>query len=79
MDLAELLKHAVESGASDLHLTAARPPMVRLNGRLLPSGFPDELAHGRTGRGQVKVRSAGFDGMFEKFCKIHSCSCWLGV
>src|SRR5512136_1637304 len=43
MDLADLLKHAVEYGASHLHLTASRPPMIRVNGKLVPSGFPDEL------------------------------------
>ena len=34
MDIAELLKHAVQYGASDLHLTASRPAMVRINGQL---------------------------------------------
>src|SRR4029434_1707353 len=43
MDLADLLKHAVEHGASDLHLTAMRPPMVRISGKLVPSGFDTEL------------------------------------
>jgi twitching motility protein PilT len=43
MDLADLLKHAVENGASDLHLTASRPAMVRINGQLIPSGYPDDL------------------------------------
>ncbi|HWI57832.1 MAG TPA: type IV pili twitching motility protein PilT, partial [Bacillota bacterium] len=43
MDLAEFLKHAVEYSASDLHLTASRPPMVRIGGQLIPSGFKEEL------------------------------------
>src|SRR5215470_17751063 len=43
MDLADLLKYAVEQGASDLHLTAMRPPMFRLSGRLVPGGFDTEL------------------------------------
>ncbi|MFN0068692.1 MAG: type IV pilus twitching motility protein PilT [Limisphaerales bacterium] len=43
MDMAELLAYAVQYGASDLHLTAGRPPMVRINGRLIPSGFEQEL------------------------------------
>jgi twitching motility protein PilT len=47
MDLAELLKYAVEYGASDLHLTIGRPPMVRISGQLIASGYdtvlgPDE-------------------------------------
>ena len=43
MDLADLLKHAVEYGASDLHLTASRPAMVRISGKLVASGFENEL------------------------------------
>jgi twitching motility protein PilT len=43
MDLAELLQYAVEYKASDLHLTVGRPPMVRINGRLIPSGYETEL------------------------------------
>jgi len=43
MDLNELLKYAVEYGASDLHLTVGRPPMVRINGRLAVSGFEEVL------------------------------------
>jgi twitching motility protein PilT len=43
MNLAELLKYAVEYGASDLHLTVGRPPMVRINGRLVPSGYDEVL------------------------------------
>ena len=36
--LEELLKYAVEFKASDLHLTVGRPPMVRIQGRLVASG-----------------------------------------
>ncbi len=43
MDLAELLQYAVQYGASDLHLTVGRPPMVRISGRLIPSGYETEL------------------------------------
>ena len=48
MDLAELLKYAVEYRASDLHLTVGRPPMVRLSGALLPRGFETELGPDET-------------------------------
>src|SRR5688572_1744268 len=44
MDLAELLQYAVEYKASDLHLTTGRPPMVRISGRLIPSGYETVLA-----------------------------------
>ncbi len=43
MDIAELLQYAVEYGASDLHLTVGRPPMVRISGRLIPSGYETPL------------------------------------
>lgn len=43
MDLAELLRYAVEYRASDLHLTVGRPPMVRISGRLIPSGYETEI------------------------------------
>jgi twitching motility protein PilT len=36
-----LLEHVVEIGASDLHITAGSPPMVRVHGALVPlEGFP---------------------------------------
>ena len=46
-DIAELLQYAVQYNSSDLHITVGRPPMVRINGRLIPSGYetvltPDE-------------------------------------
>jgi len=48
MDLAELLKYSVEYGASDLHLTVGRPPMVRITGRLIPSGYETTLSADET-------------------------------
>ena len=38
--LHQLLKQMVEMGASDLHLTTQSPPMVRLDGRLIPLPYP---------------------------------------
>jgi len=38
--LAELLKTAVQSGASDLHLTIGVPPMIRIDGKLRPIEHP---------------------------------------
>jgi len=34
MDIDELLRYAVKYGASDLHITASNPPILRVNGRL---------------------------------------------
>jgi twitching motility protein PilT len=36
MDLTELLKFVTKKEASDLHLTPGRPPLLRINGRLVP-------------------------------------------
>ncbi len=36
----ELLKVVVENGASDLHLTAGAPPMLRIDGKLVPVRHP---------------------------------------
>lgn len=38
MDLFELLKLAVQRQASDLHLTANSPPLLRIDGELIPVG-----------------------------------------
>src|SRR5262249_60635849 len=38
MDIKELLKVMVESEASDLYLTVARPPMYRIEGKIQPIG-----------------------------------------
>ncbi len=41
MDLGAVLRHAVESGASDLHLKVGQPPVLRYDGELEPtSEFP---------------------------------------
>ena len=36
MDINDLLRRAVDEGASDLHLKVAAPPVFRINGRILP-------------------------------------------
>jgi len=50
MYINELLKLAVEKGASDLHMKVRRPPMLRINGELfaqqdLPELTPEDIAH----------------------------------
>ncbi len=37
MDINDLLKLAIEHGASDLHLKAGCQPMLRLHGHLIPA------------------------------------------
>jgi twitching motility protein PilT len=76
MDLAELLKHAVEHGASDLHLTASRPPMVRLNGQLIPSGFDTELGPDDT---KALIYSILTDDQKAKFEEEHELDFSIGI
>jgi twitching motility protein PilT len=40
LDFAEVLLQVVQRDASDLHLTAGSPPMVRVHGKLHPLDFP---------------------------------------
>ncbi len=47
MDLKELLKATISQNASDLHLTESSPPILRIDGKLIPMSHPpvsrDEL------------------------------------
>src|SRR5512139_2157008 len=76
MDLAELLKHAVEHGASDLHLTPMRPPMVRLSGKLLPSGFDTELGPDDT---KALIYSILTDDQKARFEEDHELDFSIGI
>jgi twitching motility protein PilT len=40
LSLHQLLKTMLEKGASDLHITAATPPVIRVDGKLIPMKFP---------------------------------------
>src|SRR5437870_9459427 len=40
MDVCDLLRYAVERGASDLHLKVGNVPFVRVDGDLTPTQFP---------------------------------------
>jgi twitching motility protein PilT len=40
LDMSELLRLMIEKGASDLHITAGAPPMLRIDGKMLPMNFP---------------------------------------
>ena len=44
MEITELLRHAVEMGASDLHLKAGNVPFVRVDGELSPTEFESMTA-----------------------------------
>ena len=43
MDLDDLLRRAVDSGASDIHLKLDRPPMVRRDGAVTPLDGTESL------------------------------------
>ena len=76
MDLAELLNHAVQHGASDLHLTASRPPMVRISGQLLPSGIDTELGPDDT---KALIYSILTDDQKAKFEEEHELDFSIGI
>jgi twitching motility protein PilT len=76
MDLAELLQYAVEYGASDLHLTAGRPPMVRITGRLVPSGYETELT---AEDAKALVYSILTDDQKAKFEQDHELDLSIGI
>jgi twitching motility protein PilT len=76
MDLAELLKYAVECGASDLHLTVARPPMVRVSGRLISSTYETELSPDDT---KSLIYSVLTDDQKAKFEEEHELDLSLGI
>lgn len=40
MELRELLMYAIDRQASDLHLTEEMPPLIRVDGRIIPSELP---------------------------------------
>ncbi|HKM36580.1 MAG TPA: twitching motility protein PilT, partial [Thiopseudomonas sp.] len=44
MDITELLAFSVKQGASDLHLSAGMPPMIRVDGDIRRINLPD-MAH----------------------------------
>ena len=76
MDIAELLKYAVESGASDLHLTVARPPMVRVSGQLIPGGQDTQLSADDT---KALIYSILTDDQKAKFEEEHELDFSIGI
>jgi twitching motility protein PilT len=76
MDLAELLQYAVQYQASDLHLTVGRPPMVRLAGKLVASGYEQVLAADDT---KTLIYSVLTDDQKAKFEEEHELDFSLGV
>ena len=71
----ELLRLTVQSGASDLHLSVGRPPMVRKDGRLVP--LPFEIALERDT--QRIVFDILNNSQIEKFERTHELDFSYGV
>src|SRR5437870_798252 len=40
LDMAELLRLMMEKRASDLHIAMGAPPMLRIDGQMVPTAFP---------------------------------------
>ena len=76
MDLAELLQHAVDNKASDLHLTMGQPPMVRITGRLVPSGYDTPLGPDET---KTLIYSILTDDQKAKFEEEHELDFSIGI
>ncbi len=76
MDLAELLEYAVQYKASDLHLTVGRPPMVRITGHLVPSGYEQVLTADDT---KTLIYSVLTDDQKAKFEEEHELDFSLGI
>ncbi|MGE0491812.1 MAG: type IV pilus twitching motility protein PilT [Vulcanimicrobiota bacterium] len=71
----DLLRTTVERGASDLHLTVGLPPVLRINGKLIPTEYP-RLAPEESKR---LVYSILNDKQKEKFEKTWELDCSHGV
>lgn len=76
MDLAELLQYTVQYHASDLHITTGRPPMVRISGRLIPSGYESVLTGEDT---KDLVYSILTDDQKAKFEEEHELDFSIGI
>jgi len=76
MDLADLLKHAVDNKASDLHLTMGQPAMVRISGRLVPSGYDTPLGPDET---KTLIYSILTDDQKAKFEEEHELDFSIGI
>ena len=66
MDLDEVLKKAIESGASDVHLKAPLPPVTRINGVLAPMKGEERLTPDEVKRVALSVMNERQREIFTK-------------
>src|SRR5262249_25722649 len=71
-----LLQYAVQYKASDLHLTSGRPPMVRISGRLIASGYENQLSPDEV---KTLIYSVLTDDQKAKFEEDHELDFSLGI
>ncbi len=65
-DLKELLQVAAQKGASDLHIKVGSPPIMRLNGKLVPIDSGDRVSYEDTMKMSLSVMSPGQRDAFKK-------------
>ena len=66
MELDDLLRRAVEAGASDIHLKFGRPPMLRRDGAVTPLAGVDVLSNAQLD-GVLRSLTALTPSKYEKF------------
>jgi twitching motility protein PilT len=62
----ELLKIAVAKGASDLHLKVGSPPLMRINGKLVPISADERVAFDETVKAGNEILNAAQRDVFKK-------------
>ena len=72
MDIAELLAFSVKNGASDLHLSAGLPPMIRVDGDMRRINIP-ELEHMASGNGEGFLRIISYDDISKSNSATATC------
>ncbi|GAB4390407.1 MAG: type IV pilus twitching motility protein PilT [Thermodesulfovibrionales bacterium] len=65
-DINELLRIAAEQGASDLHVKVGSPPVMRVNGELVPLSTEERVNHEDAMKVASAVMSAGRHDVFKK-------------
>lgn len=66
MEISELLKTAIAQGASDLHIKVGSPPIIRVNGELMPMTAEKKLLQEDTLKIAFSVMSPGQREIFKK-------------
>jgi len=77
MDLVTILKTAVQRGSSDIHICVNKPPMMRLNGEVIP--VAEGLAPLTAEQSKALVYSALYDEQKAKFEKDWELDCSFAI